>query len=145
MWKWLVGLFKPRQPLRCGGEGLCDIISGGKVCGTIKYRRPTSDEILDYVYQFQQGLGTESQLKEIKGTKDNKAKKCHEILIRDLSVPMAKKIFLGSTGFIDEQGKKLDTLSIDEQFAYIAKFHSFALVDLVAIVYQPQGYLKKKY
>lgn len=138
-------IFKRKQKLLCGGDGLCEVVVSGKVCGTIKYRRPTSDEILDYVYQLQNGLTSESTLKEIKDSEGNKSKKCHEILIRDLSIPMAKKVFLGSVGFYNEQGKPIDNEPIDKQFDYIAKYHSFAIIDLVAIVYQPQGYVKKKY
>lgn len=145
MFKWIVNIFKPRRQILCGGEGLCEVSIDGKVCGTIKYRRPMSDEMLDYLYQYQTALGTETQLKEIKDASGNKAKKCHEILVRDLSIPMAKKIFLGATGFITDVGEKIEDLSVDAQFDCLAKYHSFALVDLVAIVYQPQVFVKKKY
>jgi hypothetical protein len=141
MWNW----FNKKNLLQCGGEGLCEIVVHGKVCGTIRYRRPTSDEKLDYVYQLQKGLGTESQLKEIAADKDNKAKKCHEILIRDLSIPMAKVIFLGSTGFSDEKMNPIDSLEIDKQFEIISKYYGYALVDLVAFVYATEGVVKKKY
>ena len=140
----MLNWFKKRQPLRCGGEGLCEFISGGKVCGTIRYRRPTSDEKLDYVYQIQKGLGTESHLKEIGDAKD-KAKKCHEILMRDLSIPMAKIVFISSTGFIDDTGKPIDGLEPDKQFELISKFFGYALVDLVAQVFATEGTVKKKY
>ena len=141
-----VQIFNKKPSLLCGGEGLCEIIIKGKVAGTIRYRRPTSDEKLDYVYQLQKGLGTESQLKEINGTsKEDKAKKCHEILIRDLSIPMAKIVFAGSTGFIGEDGKPIDGLQIDKQFEIISKYYGYALVDLVAFVYATEGTVKKKY
>ena len=141
MFNW----FKKKNSLQCGGEGLCEIVVHGKVCGTIRYRRPTSDEKLDYVYQLQKGLGTESQLKEISADKDNKAKKCHEILIRDLSIPMAKVVFLGSTGFSDDKMNSIDNLEIDKQFEIISKYYGYALVDLVAYVYATEGVVKKKY
>lgn len=145
MFDFLSNVFKRRPLLQCGGEGLCEIIVSGKVAGTIRYRNPKSDEKLDYVYQLQRGLGTESQLKEISGAEGNKAKKCHEILIRDLSIPLAKKIFIGSTGFIDNEGKQIDKYDTDKQFDLIAEYFGFALVDLVSYAYAAQGIVKKKY
>ena len=136
---------KKRNILQCGGEGLCDVMVSGKVCGTIRYRRPTSDEKLDYIYQLQKGLGTESLLKEVNNSGEGKAKKCHEILIRELSIPMAKKIFIGSTGFTDKENKPIDLCTIDDQFKLISEYFSFALVDLVAYAYATQGIVKKKY
>lgn len=144
MFQFISNIFaKPR--LQCGGEGICEVVVSGKVAGTIRYRKPTSDEKLDYIYQLQNGLGTESQLKEIKTAGENKAKKCHEILIRDLSIPLAEKIFITSTGFTDKDNKPIDALSTEVQFKMIAEYFSFALVDLVAYAYASQGVVKKKY
>lgn len=144
MFQFVSNIFaKPR--LQCGGEGICEVVVSGKVAGTIRYRKPTSDEKLDYIYQLQNGLGTESQLKEIKTAGENKAKKCHEILIRDLSIPLAEKIFITSTGFTDKDNKPIDALSTEAQFRMIAEYFSFALVDLVAYAYASQGVVKKKY
>ena len=144
MFQFISNMFsKPR--LQCGGEGICEVVVSGKVAGTIRYRKPTSDEKLDYIYQLQQGLGTEAHLKEIKDSGGNKAKKCHEILIRDLSVPLAEKIFIGSTGFTDKDNKPIDNLSPEIQFKMIAEYFSFALVDLVAYAYASRGVVKKKY
>lgn len=144
MFDFIRNAFTKKQQLFCGGDGLCEIIVKGKVCGTIKYRRPTSDEKLDYVYQLQKGLGSESQLKEVSNSGDNKAKKCHEILIRDLSIPLAKNVFTGSTGFA-HNGVLIDSLEIDRQFEFISKYYGYAFVDLVAYVYATEGIVKKKY
>ena len=145
MFDFFVNVFKRKPLLQCGGEGLCEILVSGKIAGTIRYRNPTSDEKLDYVYQLQRGLGTESQLKEISTADGNKAKKCHEILIRDLSIPLAKKIFIGSTGFIDNDGKQIDKYDTEKQFSLIAEYFGFSLVDLVAYAYATTGIVKKKY
>ena len=142
---WFLNLFRDKPRLQCGGEGICEVVVRGQVCGTIKYRKPTSDEKLDYVYRLQSGLGSEAQLKEISGAGENKAQKCHEILIRDLSIPLAQKIFIGSTGFTDKENKPIDALSIENQFSLIAEYFSFALVDLVAHAYTADGVVKKKY
>jgi hypothetical protein len=126
-----------------GGEGLCEVVIAGKVCGTIRYRRPTSDEKLTYSYELQHGLGTEAQLKELAKAGD-KARKCHEMMIRDISIPFAKKIFLGCEGFIDVSGKAIGELPADEQFNRVKEYYSHALVDLVAIAYTTEGAVKKK-
>ena len=144
MFKQILNLFSPRRPLICGGEGLLEVSVGGKVCGTIRYRRPTSDEKLDYLYQLQSGLGTELQLKEIKDAK-NKNKKCHEIAIRDLSIPFAEKVFCSAEGFIDGDSNKVDALDTGKQFKLIKDYWSHALVDLVAIAYSTEGTVKKKF
>lgn len=128
----------------CGGEGAIDVVVNHKVCGTIRYRRPTSDEKLDYLFQTQKGLGSESQLKEIKNS-DNKDKKCFEILIRDLSIPFAKKIFISAEIFLDDNGEPIENNKNDKQFELLKTYWSHALVDMVAIAYAAEGVVKKKY
>lgn len=144
MINYLINLLKPKKRIICGGEGAIEVIIDGKVCGIIKYRRPTSDEKLDYLFVSQKGLGTESQLKEITDS-ENKDKKCFEILIRDLSIPYAKKIFIGAEQFIDDKGKPIESNSADVQFCLLEKYWSHALVDMVAIAYAAEGVVKKKF
>ena len=129
--------------LICGGDGVIEIIVSNKVCGVIRYRRPTSDEKLDYLYQLQKGIGTELQLKEIQSAND-KSKKCHEIMVRDLSIPFAEKIFLGSELFRDDHGKTIDNQPLNKQFDTLKTYWSHALVDMVAIAYATEGVVKKK-
>ena len=136
-------VFKP-SPLVCGGEGVIEIALNNKTVSKIFYRLPTSDEKLDYVYQFQSGLGAQLQLKEIKDAKD-KAKKCHEVLIRDLSIPFAKKVFTGARGFIDANGELIENKPINDQFELIKTYWSHVLTDLVAIAYATEGTVKKKF
>ena len=144
MIRWFINFFKPRSRIICGGEGAIEIVINGKTCGIIKYRRPTSNEKLDYLFQTQKGIGTESQLKEIKGAND-KGKKCFEILMRDLSIPYAKKIFLNAEIFIDDKGNPIENNKPDKQFDLLEKYWSHALVDMAAIAYATEGVVKKKY
>lgn len=145
MWNWIVNLFKKKNLLMCGGEGLCEIVVKGKVCGTIRYRRPTSNEKLDYTYQLQKELIKESKLKEISETKDDKAKKCHEILLRDISIPMARKIFICSSGFFDNEGKSIDNIDPGKQFEIIMEYYGYVLYDFCEYAYAAEGIVKKKY
>lgn len=140
-------MFNPfRKPPRllCGGEGTCEVLANGKVCGTISYREPTSNEKLDYAYQFQSILNTESQLKEISDS-ENKRKKIHEILVKNVGIPFSKKIFLRSTGFLDDKGKPIDSLPADEQFNFIEQYFGFALIELTTIAFETNNAIKKKF
>lgn len=140
----IVSYFKRHSYFVCGGEGAIEVIKNGKFCGIIYYRRPTSDEKLDYFYCMQKEIGTELQLKEIKNAKD-KNKKCHEIILRDVSIPFAEKIFLRAEKFKGDKDNTIESKTPSKQFELLKLYWSNILVDLVSIAYEIEGIVKKKY
>jgi hypothetical protein len=140
----LTNWFKSRRPLICGGSGEIEVHRDGKLVGSIYYRRPTYEEILAYQYEYSDGLGSELQLKEIKND-NKKLKKIQEIVVRDLFLPNAEKIFIGSSGLVDGNGKPIEELQVKDQFKHIKKYHGYILVDMVAIAFKIDAVCKKKH
>ena len=147
MTNWIKKLFTKRKYIVCGGVACCEVTDKyGKVMAEIWYRRPTSDEVFNYMYDVQFGLASESNVKELSGEKSIKerAKKCHEIMLRDLSLPYAELIFDHCIGFYDDKLKDVFQLSKEEQFAFLGKYRSHNLIDLVIKAFETDGTLKKK-
>jgi len=142
--QFMFNLFKKKQPLVCGGNGCIEVYREGKTIGSVYYRRPTYEEILAYQYEYAEGIGSELQLKEIKRDK-KKIKKIQEIVVRDLFLPNAEKIFVSSKGFYDDNDNPIDSLETEKQFNYIKKYHGYILVDMVAIAYKIDTICKKKH
>lgn len=147
MWKKFIGLFARKPKMICGGVGcvaVCDRF--GREVSRIFYRRPTSDEILSYVYEQQNVIGgSESKLREIKATsKDKQLNKMHEMLVHDYYLPWAEKIFSRCEGYADADGKSLDKAEPKAQFKALKKFHSHNLVDMTAYAFEREGSVKKK-
>lgn len=145
MINWLRRLFTPKRPFICGGEGYIEVVDAlGRPVAGMWYRRPTSDEKLDYVYQQQHALAnSEERLREVQEAGD-KAKKCHEIIWRDLCLPFAETVFLRSWGYVDGKGGKLAPLGKDEQFVHLKEHQAHHLVDMVGIAFSAAGVVKKK-
>ena len=133
--------------MTCGGVGcvaVCDRL--GREVARIYFRRPTSDEILTYVYEQQNIIGgSEARLREIQATKAEKqVNKIHDLLVKDFYLPWAEKIFARCEGYTDGDGKSLDKSEIKKQFEALKKYHSHSLVDMTAVAFEREGSVKKK-
>lgn len=137
-------LFGNNSPLVCGGTGEIEFYREGVAVGSVLYRRPKYEEILAYEYDYAEGFGNETQLKQVKDNK-RKIKKIQEILIKDLFFPNAEKIFIGSKNIRNENNKIIDNLSKKKQFEIIKEYHGYILVDMVAIVFKIDTVSKKKH
>jgi hypothetical protein len=128
------------------GEGCCEVIDRfGRPVAWIWYRRPTSNDRLDFAYQQQNALtNSESGLREIRKA-ENKAKKLHELMLRDLHIPFAERVFVGCAGYVRGDGTKVESLARDDQFVYMKTNHAEHLTDMVSQVFAVEGIVKKKY
>jgi hypothetical protein len=143
MKKFIRYLFRHKTRLNCGGEGYCVIKDFyGREMGRLYYQRPDSDMRFDYTYALMNSLATEPRLREIESAVD-KTKKSHEIMIRDLSLPFAQKLFVRSEGYKDDAGRKLEAMSKEEQFKHIAKYYVHHFISMVSEVFTPESVLKK--
>jgi hypothetical protein len=144
MFQWITKILPRKKSFVCGGEGCIEFAdSNKKTIGKIWYRKPTSDMILDYTYQSLNGLSSESNLRELESSK-KKEKTCHEIMIRDLCIPFAGKVYLRCEGFVTEDKKPLEQLERDEQLAYLIKWQSHMVVQMVMIAFAVDSVVKKK-
>jgi len=131
----------------CGGVGCVAVLDRlNREVARIYFRRPNSEEILTYVYEQQNIVGdSESRLREIQQTKsDKQVNKIHEVLVRDFYLPWAEKIFVRCEGYVDSNGKSLDTAGDKAQFDALKKYHSHSLVDMTAFAFEREGSVKKK-
>ena len=130
----------------CGGEIRFDILDmSNRLIASIWLLRPDSAMKLNFVYETQNGLSSESNLRELQNTpKEDKAKKCHEIMWRDLCIPFARKLFVRSNGFNDENGKPLSILPKENQLQVIEKWYTNVLVDAVLYAFNDGLHVKKK-
>jgi len=145
MIKWLKKTFTRRRSLFCGGDGCVSVTDNlGREVGVIWYRRPTSDEILNYAWQEQKMVGSESQLREVSEFKGDKAQKIHEVLVRDFWIPWAEKVFTSCTGFLDEKKETLDNKPKAKQFEFLKKYKAHLLSGMVGVAFRQEESVKKK-
>jgi hypothetical protein len=107
------------------------------------FMRPDSEMRLNYVYEMQEGISSEENLKKIKASK-NRPKACHSLIVNEIAIPFAEKIFIRSEGYVADDGKPLETKSRVEQFEHLKKYHSHNLADMTAKAFEVDGTVKKK-
>lgn len=144
MFNFFSRIFGKTQPLICGGKQEICVIHGGKHIGSVFYIRPEYEQILAYQYKYTECLDSELHLKNIEKSKQ-KLKEMQDIIVKELFLPEAKKIFCGSKGFFDGNGKSIDNKSIDEQYDFVSKYFGYVLIDMVAIAFKVDTVCKKKH
>lgn len=134
-------IFSKKKKLTAGGLGRCDVCDGlGRTVAKMWYRRPDGNMKFDYIYNCQEKILTESQIKEI--AKDNTERRTSEIIARDLFIPYAEQIFEKSEGY-DDNGKCVDKYSREEQFEYLKKNWPHHLIQMVSLAYNDETSIKK--
>ena len=115
--------------------------------GFLFFRRPHSDEILDFIYEESELLSDEGRLRKIRDAAATEKKKVmHKMNVREFWIPWAKKIFMRCEGqFKDERGQLLEKLPTDEQFRFLSEFKAYMLVDMTGVAFNQEGLVKKKY
>lgn len=143
MIRFLKGLFHPKQALQCGGE-VCWVCEDeyGREIARIFHRRPTSDEILNYVYYFQSVIANESNLRKI-GSASDEAKEITDI-IQSKMIEYGEKIFLRAEGF-EVDGKRIEDLDTEEQLKAVTKYYGYYLRDIADAAHSRTGKIKKKH
>ena len=137
-------IFSRKSRLQSGGNGCCDVLDPlGRVLGQVYYSRPTSEMRRDYLYNLHNSLCTESNLNEVSKAA-LKAKAVHDVLVHEITIPYAEKIFISCSGFEKENGTTLDSATQAEQFDVLKKYHDHVLSRLVDIAYSVSTTLKKK-
>lgn len=147
MWKWIKRFFTPQKNFICGGEGFIEFVDAlGRVKSKIYFMRPDSDMRLNYAHEYQDKTANDKQLREIKADQDkggNTSKKIYQIIIRDLFLPYAEKIFSRSEMYCDENRKPIDNWEKEKQFALIKKYYSHHLINMVTTAFGDDSTLKK--
>lgn len=140
----LKNLFTRKKPIVCGGEGSVSVVDSlGREVGCLYYTRPDSDMKVSFAWDNQKEIEREGVLKEI-SLADHKIKKIYEVLVRDLYVPYARKIFTRCTGYVDENKKSLDNAGREEQMRVLEKFYVHHFADMAAAAFSPSHSVKKK-
>lgn len=137
-------LFSKKEKLLCGGVGILEIKDKlNNVIGSIKYNRPNSDQKLDYIFKMQSGIIKEDSLKQISNS-DNKMHSTYKIMVENICMPYAKKIFVSANGyFID--GQKIEEFDKEKQFELIKKYYGYHLVKMIEYAFEDNSILKKKF
>lgn len=142
-------LFSPKKRLYCGGEGRIDIVDAlGTVVSSLYFVRPDSDMRLNYTYKYQELSTSTVYVKEIEEDKEkggNVSTKLHEIIDRELFVPEAKRLFVRSVGYFDENKNPIDGWDKDRQLEMLLKYWRHHLSKMVAIAYEDTTDFKKKH
>ncbi len=143
----LINPFKKKSPSvgYCGGLKCVNIVGRfGKLTGMkIYYERPTSDMIMDYIYNYQTLIEEDTQLRGI-AKKKNQFGEMATRLTELIFIPYSEKIFHHCEGFVDKDGKSIKTLKPEEQFKLLKKYHSYYFADLCTIAYELLTKVKKK-
>jgi hypothetical protein len=137
-----MNFFKKKKPIKLGGNEKIVVIKGGKPVAELFYRVPTSDEILDYVWSAQNDLATDGDLKRL-SNEGAKVKDMHLMVMHNFFLPFASKVFIGSSGFLGEDGELIDSLPVGEQFEAIKKTHAHLLEQMATIAYARDETVKK--
>jgi len=136
--------FNKKKSLVLGGKRSVSVTDWlDREIGRIYYEVPESDMVLEYVYEMQKGLADDkSKIKEISDA-ENKALSCHKIVWRELSLPYAKKVFLGAEVYKLQSGEDISSVSVEDQFNHIKKYCSNHLSDMCSIAFSQEGKVKK--
>ena len=143
---FLAWLFKVKNDTgQCGGVECVEVV--GKFDSPtgmkIYYNRPTSNQKLGYMYDYQNLITDDSKLRQTSKMKAKYADMAEQ-LIDKLWLPYAEKIFSHCEGFFDENGKPLEKKTKEEQFAAIKEYHSYYFTTLCDIAYSLNTKVKKK-
>lgn len=141
----IVGLFVKNSDGFCGGIECVDIVGryGTDTKMKIYYTRPTSDMILSYTYDYQMIIEDDNKLKQI-SKKKNQFAEMAKLLMENIFIPSAKRIFHHCEGFKDDSGKPLENKKPEEQFELLSKYHSYYFADLCNIAFSLTNKCKKK-
>lgn len=144
MLRWIKGLFTPKQKLICGGQGCCEVVDSlDRPIAWLYYNRPDSETKMDYIYDVENIANNKSRLKEISVEK-NTGKQAYDMVINELCVPYAEKVFVRCKGYVDEEKKSIDNLSKELQFNYLKTYYTHNLVDMVVNAFAINEKVKKK-
>lgn len=147
MFNKIVKLFagKPR-PLMMGGVGCCEVVDRlDRVVGKLYFKRPNSQQKIDYIYDVENVANNQSKLKEL-GKTDNPSRNSYNYVIYELCVPYAEEIFEKAEGYRLEGGKEfIDLLPREKQLEYLKQYYMHNLIDMVVQAYAIEERVKKKY
>lgn len=147
MIKWIKGLFTKKKSLICGGVGRCAVVDNlDREIGNIYFDRPTSKQKMDYIYDVENVANNKSKLKELssEGNGDSVSKKAYEVVINELCIPHAEKVFNKCDGYTDSDGNEISKLTREEQFNFLKEYYAHNLVDMVVCAFSIDEKIKKK-
>jgi hypothetical protein len=110
------------------------VFEDGRKKATIYYRKPTGDEVLEYVYA--NVVSEKSELRELK-TAEISAEKMHIMTRRNNLIPFAKKVITRIEGYSD---KKKNTNNVE----FVEKYFPHHLEAVALYAYKTTDKHKKK-
>lgn len=136
----LIKHFKKPRAYTCGGEEYCEFTNYEGCKARIYYRKPTSDEVVNYTYASACINSGEDGLRKLKEElrDNNKTNALYHLTLRELFIPYALKVILRWEGYKDANGK------VVTEFDTLVKFYSSHVANMCALAYLCTDKYKKK-
>lgn len=139
---WVLGKKKATKSFICGGETsvlVTDIY--GSIKAKIYYKRPTSDEILSYSWDLKSAMDGESELRQIKDSK-NTAMQMHKTICEKVMIPYAEKIFVKADGY-SYNDIPIESFDQSKQFDILKEYYFYHLVQMSEKAFDTNCLVKK--